>query len=158
MKPIMLVQKKGSRWCCAALLGLTMPTLSLLAADTNTPQPAAAAPQTNAPALQATAPASQTNAPAPPQAAAPASATNAPASKTTAPAPLTPEQMFEGGAKTYNNWIDLSTGGFISSGNKSQFQQRHQTSGGAFGGIEDFHYQADVAKDTTLTKIGRAHV
>ena len=166
----MLVQKLGSRWCCAALLGLALPALRLLAADTNTPQPAAAAPQTNAPALQATAPASQTNAPAPPQAAAATSATNAPppqvaappletnapASKATAPAPLTPEQMFEGGAKTYNNWIDLSTGGFISSGNKSQFQQRHQTSGGAFGGIEDFHYQADVAKDTTLTTDGRA--
>jgi hypothetical protein len=136
------------------LLGLTLPGFALLAADTNTPPATAAAPETNAPAPKAAAPAPQTNAPAP-QAAGPAP-TNAPAPKATAPTPLTPEQMFEGGAKTYNNWIDLSAGGFISSGNKAQFQQRHQTSGGAFGGIEDFHYQADVAKGTTLTTDGRA--
>ena len=64
--------------------------------------------------------------------------------------------MFEGGTNTYSNWIDLSTGGFFESGNKAQFQQRHQTSGGAFGGIEDFHYQTDIAKGTTLTTDGHA--
>ena len=78
------------------------------------------------------------------------------ASQAAAPAPMTPEQMFEGGTNAFNNWIDLSAGGFISSGNKSQFQQRHQTSGGAFGGFDDFHYQTDVAKGTTLTADGRA--
>ena len=144
----MLVQKLGSRWCCAALLGLALPALRLLAADTNAPQTTAPTPQAAAPALQTNAPAPGTTAPTP--------ETNAPAAKATAAAPLTPEQMFEGGAKTYNNWIDLSAGGFISSGNNAQFQQRHQTSGGAFGGLEDFHYQTDVAKGTTLTTDGRA--
>src|ERR1039457_591516 len=148
MKPTMLMRNKTARGCWTALLGLTLPAFTLLAADTNAPQPAAPAPQVAAPAPQ-------TNAPAP-LATAPTSETNAPAAKATAPAPLTAEQMFEGGAKTYNNWIDLSAGGFLSSGNKSQFQQRHQTSGGAFGGLEDFHYQADVAKGTTLTTDGRA--
>jgi hypothetical protein len=80
--------------------------------------------------------------------------TNAP--PTAVPATLTPEQMFEGGTNSFSNWIDLSAGGFISSGNNAQFQQRHQTSGGAFGGVEDFHYQTDVAKGTTLTADGRA--
>jgi hypothetical protein len=143
------------------LLGLTLPAFALLAADTNAPPVTAPAAQTNAPVVQTNASVAQTNAPAP-QAAAPASQTNAPVAQTNAPAPpaaapppLTPEQMFEGGAKSYNNWIDLSAGGFISSGNNAQFQQRHQTSGGAFGGIEDFHYQADVAKGTTMTVDGR---
>src|ERR1035437_8293983 len=121
MKPINLLQHPGARGCCAALLGLTLPAIVVLAADTNTPPATAAATATNAPAPSAAAPASQTNAPAP---------------EAAAPAPLTPEQMFEGGAKTYNNWIDTSAGGFISSGNKSQFQQRDQTTGGAVGGIE----------------------
>jgi len=64
--------------------------------------------------------------------------------------------MFEGGTNSYNNWVDLSAGGFLAGGNKSQFQQRHQTSNGAFGGIEDFHYQDEVAKGTTFTTDGRA--
>src|SRR5947207_9443084 len=51
-----------------------------------------------------------------------------------APAPLTPAQIFEGGTNAYNNWLDLSVGGFFTGGNRSQFQQRHQTSNGAFGG------------------------
>ena len=144
----MLMQNKTARGCWTALLGLTLPAFALSAADTN-------APLVTVPALQTNAPPSQTNAPSP-QATATAPPTNAPAAKATAPAPLTPEQMFEGGAKTYNNWIDLSAGGFVSSGNKAQFQQRHQTSGGAFGGLEDFHYQTDVAKGTTLTTDGRA--
>ena len=95
------------------MLGLTLPAFALLAAETNAPQ--------------ATAP----------------RADNAPAPAACLRAPLTPEQMFEGGTNPYNNWIDLSAGGFISGGNKAQFQQQHQTSGGAFGGIEDFHYQTD---------------
>src|ERR1017187_2878045 len=112
MKPIMLLQSKAGRWFGAALLGLNLPAFALLAADTNAPQAAAPAPQTNAPVAQ-------TNAPAP-QATAPIAQTNAPAAPAAAPAPLTPEQTFEGGAKAFNNWIDLSAGGFISSGNKAQ--------------------------------------
>jgi hypothetical protein len=69
---------------------------------------------------------------------------------------LTPEQMFEGGTNTYNNWVEFSAGGFITSGNKSEFQQQHQKSGNVFGGLEDLHFQQSVAKDTTLTIDGRA--
>lgn len=64
--------------------------------------------------------------------------------------------MFEGGTNAYSNWIDLGVGGFFTSGNKAQFQHQHQTSGGLFGGIEDFHYQGNVAKDTTLSIDGHA--
>jgi hypothetical protein len=71
-------------------------------------------------------------------------------------APLTPQQWFEGGADTYNNWIELGAGGFFEQGNQAQLQQRHQTPGGAFGGIEDFHYQKDLNKTTTLSADGRA--
>jgi hypothetical protein len=144
----MLLRNNGARGRWAALLGLLLPAFALCAADTTAPQAAAPAVTTNAPAVPTNAAAAQTNAPA--------ASTNAPAAKAEAPPPLTPEQMFEGGAKTYNNWIDLSAGGFISSGNHSQFQQRQQNYGGVFGGIEDFHYQADVAKGTTMTADGHA--
>jgi hypothetical protein len=80
-------------------------------------------------------------------------ATNAPV----AAAPeLTPQQLFEGGTNSYNNWIDLSAGGFLTGGNKAQAQEQHQTSTGAFGGIEDLHFQGDVAKGTTFTLDGRS--
>ena len=69
---------------------------------------------------------------------------------------MTPEQMFEGGTNAYNNWIEFGVGGFFRSGNKAQHQQWNQTSGGAFGGIEDFHYQADLAKGTTMNVDGHA--
>ena len=141
MKPMTrTLNKRGCR-CRAALLGLILPAFGLLAADTNAPQATAPVPQTNAPVPQATTPASK---PAPP------------APEATAPAPLTPEQMFEGGTNSFSNWIDLSAGGFMTSGNQAQFQQRHETKGGAFGGVEDFHYQADLAKGTTMTADGHA--
>lgn len=79
--------------------------------------------------------------------------TNAPA----AAAPeLTPDQMFEGGTNSFNNWIDLSAGGFLAGGNQAQAQQQHQTATGAFGGIEDLHVQGEVAKGTTFTVDGRS--
>ncbi len=76
--------------------------------------------------------------------------------KVEAPPPLTPEQLFEGGATTYNNWLTLSGGGFLTKGNHAQAQQNGHLGDGAFGGIEDFHLQQDVAKNTTLTINGRA--
>src|SRR3989442_1744988 len=85
--------------------------------------------------------------------AASAAETNAPVA---APAALTPEQMFEGGTNAYNNWVDLSAGGFFTGGNKAQAQQSRQNSRGAFGGIEDFHFQGEVSKGTTFTTDGRA--
>lgn len=79
-----------------------------------------------------------------------AAETNAP------PESLTPEEMFEGGTIAYTNWVEFSTGGFLTSGNKARLQQRQQSRNGLFGGIEDFHYQADVATNTTLSVDGRA--
>jgi hypothetical protein len=78
------------------------------------------------------------------------------AADTNAPAPLTPQQFFEGGDKSYDNWVDFSFGGFMNNGNRSQLQQAQQSSFAAFGGLEDLHYQKDVAKDTTLSLDGRA--
>src|SRR3974390_522577 len=72
------------------------------------------------------------------------------------PPPLTPEQMFEGGTNTYSNWIDLGIGGVLTHGNRSEFRHQHQTSGGVFGGIEDFHYQDSLAKDTTVVVDGHS--
>src|SRR5665213_2665819 len=67
---------------------------------------------------------------------------------------ITPEQMYEGGTNTYNNWIELSAGGLITDGNTAQAQQRTRLNDGAFGGIEDLHFQAEIAKKTTLTLDG----
>jgi len=83
--------------------------------------------------------------------------TNAPPAKAVPlPAPLTPEQMFEGGTNAYSNWIEFGAGGAVVRGNTAQFQQRRQMPGGAYGGIEDFHYQGNLDKKTTLAVDGRA--
>jgi len=83
-----------------------------------------------------------------------AAETNAPPAA--APPPMTQEQMFEGGTNAYNNWIEFSTGGILASGNQSSFQQQHQISGAAFGGLEGFHYGTNLDKTTTMTLDGRA--
>jgi hypothetical protein len=77
------------------------------------------------------------------------------AAETNAPAALTPEEMFEGGTMSYTNWIEFSAGEFLISGNKARAQQRLRSRGGPFGGIEDFHYQANVATNTTFSIDGR---
>ena len=69
---------------------------------------------------------------------------------------MTPGQMFEGGEKTYNNWVDLSVGGLMVNGNAAQARQRYQLSDDPFGGISDLHLQKDVAKNTTLTLDGHS--
>ncbi len=69
---------------------------------------------------------------------------------------LTPEQWFEGGTNSYNNWIELGTGGFWPTGNQNQAAQGQQFGSGVFGGIQDLHYQTDVAKKTTFTLDGRS--
>lgn len=78
------------------------------------------------------------------------------AAETNAPSLLTPEQFFEGGTNNYQNWIEFSTGGFITRGSQGRFQQQQQRSGGPFGGIEDFHYFHAIDKTTTLAVDGRA--
>jgi hypothetical protein len=83
--------------------------------------------------------------------------TNAPPQEAAAlAAALTPEQMFEGGTNTFNNWVEVSAGGFITSGNKAEFRQQQQKSGNVFGGIQDLHFQEAVAKGTTFSLDGRA--
>lgn len=83
-----------------------------------------------------------------------AAETNAPAAG--APAPLSQQDFFEGGGASYDNWIELSAGGFVTSGSQAQFQQSHQTALGPFGGVSDFHYQHDLDKTTTVTADGHA--
>ena len=74
----------------------------------------------------------------------------------TNPPALTPEQLYEGGTNAYNNWVDLSVGGLMTSGNNAQAQQQYQLQQDAFGGISDLHLQQDVDKKTTLTLDGHA--
>lgn len=69
---------------------------------------------------------------------------------------LTPAQTFEGGEKPLGNWIEFSSGGYLTRGNRGQSQEQHHLQDGPFGGIEDVHYQVSPAKDTTLTLDGRA--
>lgn len=71
---------------------------------------------------------------------------------------MTPQQMFEGGTNSYNNWIEISAGGFFTSGNHANFQQQQQTAGGAFGGISGLHYETNFTTNVTLTLDGRAIV
>lgn len=63
--------------------------------------------------------------------------------------------IFEGGTNTYNNWIELSAGGFLTLGNQAQAEERHRLSQGAFGGIEDLHFQTTTATNTTFSLDGR---
>ena len=69
---------------------------------------------------------------------------------------ITPTQWFEGGTNSYSNWIELSAGDLLTSGNGSQGQQGLQHSKGVFGGIKDLHYESEVAKKTTFTLDGRS--
>jgi hypothetical protein len=78
------------------------------------------------------------------------------AADTNAPPALAPEEVFEGGTIAYTNWVEFGVGGVFIRDNKARAQQRLRTPGGAFGGIEDFHYQADVATNTVFTFDGRS--
>ena len=81
--------------------------------------------------------------------------TTARAGDTNTPA-MTPEQMFEGGTKSYNNWVELGVGGLFTSGSTAQAQQQYRLSNDPFGGVSDLHLQKDVAKNTTLTMDGHS--
>ena len=80
--------------------------------------------------------------------------TNAP--QAAAPAPMTPQQMFEGGTNSFNNWIEFSTGGFFSRGDRANFEQQHQAPVGVFGGIAGSHFVTNLDKTTTMTLDVRA--
>jgi hypothetical protein len=73
------------------------------------------------------------------------------AADTNAPALLTPEEMFEGGTIPYPNWVEFSAGGFLTHGHQARSHERLRSSGDAFGGLDDFHYQASVATNTTFS-------
>ncbi len=45
-----------------------------------------------------------------------------------------------------NNWINMSLGGLITSGNKAQFQQQNPTAGPMFGGLDDMHLEKSIGK------------
>jgi len=69
---------------------------------------------------------------------------------------MKPEEFYEGGTNSYNNWVEFSAGEFILTGRKPQFQQDQRVQGRTFGGIEDFHYTEQLDKKTTFTVDGRA--
>ena len=69
---------------------------------------------------------------------------------------LAPEQIYEGGTNTYSNWIELSAGGLLTRGDTGGAEQQAQRKSGAFGGIEDLHFQAPVATNTVFTLDGHS--
>ena len=54
----------------------------------------------------------------------------------------------------FNNWITLGAGGDFVNGDKAQFEHQHDTKTGAFGGVQDFHWQEFVGKKGMLTVDG----
>lgn len=66
------------------------------------------------------------------------------------------QDMFEGGPATFNNWVELSTGGFFIQGNTAEAQQTLHLGNKVFGGIEDLHLQQIVATNTTFSVDGRS--
>ena len=69
---------------------------------------------------------------------------------------IPPEQLYEGGTNAYSNWIELSSGALLTQGNANQAVQGKQLNTGIFGGIEDLHYEDQVAKKTTFTLDGHS--
>jgi hypothetical protein len=55
----------------------------------------------------------------------------------------------------YKNWFDVSVGGAFISGDRAQFMQRRGLRQGAFGGVEDFHWEQDVGKKGLFKIDGR---
>lgn len=76
------------------------------------------------------------------------------ADDTNSPA-LSPQDYFEGGPSTYNNWIALTGGGLLTSGNQAQAEQSLHMGEGAFGGIQDLHYQGNAFSNILFTLDGR---
>ena len=70
--------------------------------------------------------------------------------------PMSPQDFFEGGTNTYNNWVELTTGGFLTQGNRAQAEAIQNWNNGAFGGIEDLHLQGNAFTNTTLTVDGHS--
>jgi len=57
----------------------------------------------------------------------------------------------------YNNWLTLGVGStFVADGDKAQFEHQTHTTGGPFGGVQDFHWQQFVGKTGMFTMNGHA--
>ena len=52
----------------------------------------------------------------------------------------------------YRNWFEMTVGGVIVDGDKAAYQRRYGLPAGAFGGVQDFHYEQDVG-DKGLFKV-----
>lgn len=78
------------------------------------------------------------------------------AADTNSPPPMTPQEFFEGGTNAYTDWIELTTGGFWTSGNQAQAEQMQHWGAGPFGGIEDLHIQGPAFTNTVLTLDGHS--
>ncbi len=68
--------------------------------------------------------------------------------------PMTPQDFFEGGTNTFHNWIELGGGGLLTQGNRAQAQQNQQLDHGAFGGIDDLHFEGNAFTNTLFTLDG----
>jgi hypothetical protein len=69
-----------------------------------------------------------------------------PAAAQGAPATNTNAVSGDASLTDYNNWITLGTGGMLVSGDRAQAEHQHQIPDGAFGGVQDFHYQQFLGK------------
>ncbi|HEX4139895.1 MAG TPA: hypothetical protein VHY09_06075 [Candidatus Methylacidiphilales bacterium] len=56
----------------------------------------------------------------------------------------------------YTNWATLGAGGVFVGGNNGAYKHQQNTNNGAFGGVDDFHWQEFVGKDGTFTMDGHA--
>src|SRR5215469_3585343 len=65
--------------------------------------------------------------------------------------PMSAQDFFEGGTNTYNNWVELTTGGFLTHGDRAQAQSVQNWNNGGFGGISDLHLQDSVSLFTNTT-------
>jgi hypothetical protein len=85
--------------------------------------------------------------------------TNAPpsaAAAETLAAALTPEQMFEGGTNTYNNWVEVSAGGFVTSGKQGGVSATTAEVGQRIWRHRGFALSGQGTNGISLTVDGRA--
>jgi hypothetical protein len=67
-----------------------------------------------------------------------------------------PPETLEDKAAKFNNWFDVSVGGIRVEGDKAQFQHNNRSQKGAFGGVEDFHWEQRVGKRGSFQVDGHA--
>lgn len=61
---------------------------------------------------------------------------------------------FEGPEGAGSNWVEFGLGGMFTSGNQSQAEAARRQPEGVVGGIQDLHYQTEIAKNTVLSLDG----